>query len=231
MTLEDFRTLVGRLQREIPAQFESGIADIEVSAKTVPHPVRQDVYTLGECVPLSWSGDGADLHSKIVLYYGSFDALARQEPGGAFDWRGEAWDTLTHELRHHLEFRAHVARLEAYDWAGEQNFARQEGQVFDPEFYRSGERVADGIYKVDDDVFLEISGRGTGDAVSFRWHGTGYRATIKGVEPPAFLTLDGLADEPHGDAVLVLRKEFSFRDLWRRAAITQRRVVVETIDG
>ena len=229
MTLDDFRTLVGRLQREIPAQFESGIADIEVSPKTVPHPVRQDVYTLGECVPLSWSGNGADLHSKIVLYYGSFDALARQEP--AFDWRGEAWDTLTHELRHHLEFRAHVARLEAYDWAAEENFARHEGQVFDPVFYRSGERVADGIYKVDDDVFLEMAGRGTGDAVSFRWHGTGYRATIQGIEPPAFLTLDGLADEPHGDAVLVLRKEFSFRDLWRRAAITQRRVMVETIDG
>lgn len=229
MTLEDFRTLVGRLQREIPAQFESGVADIEVSPKTVPHPVRPDVYTLGECVPLSWSGNGADLHSKIVLYYGSFHALARQGPG--FDWRAEAWDTLTHELRHHLEFRAHVARLEAYDWAAEQNFARQEGQVFDPLFYRSGEHVADGIYKVDDDVFLEIRGGGTGDGVSFRWHGRSYRALVTGVVPPAFLTLDGLADEPHGEAVLVLRKPFSFRDLWRRAAITQRAVVVEPIDG
>jgi hypothetical protein len=228
VTLEDFRALVGRLQREIPAQFESGVADIEISPKTVPHPVRQDVYTLGECVPLSWSGNGADLHSKIVLYYGSFHALARQGPG--FDWRAEAWDTLTHELRHHLEFRAHVAQLEAYDWAAEQNFARQEGQVFDPLFYRSGERVADGIYKVDDDVFLEMQGRGTGEAVSFGWHGKTYRAVVQGIEPPAFLTLDGLADEPHGDAVLVLRKEFSLRDLWRRAAITQRTVVVGPID-
>ncbi|HKA57689.1 MAG TPA: metallopeptidase family protein [Gemmatimonadales bacterium] len=228
MTLEEFRTLVGRLQREIPAQFESGVADIEVSPKTVPHPVRQDVYTLGECVPLSWSGNGADLHSKIVLYYGSFHALARQGPG--FDWRAEAWDTLTHELRHHLEFRAHVAQLEAYDWAAEQNFARQEGQVFDPVFYRSGERVAEGIYKVDDDVFLEIQGKVTG-GVSFVWHGRAYRAVIQGIEPPAFLTLDGLADEPHGDAVLVLHKEFSLRDLWRRAAINQRTVVVEPIDG
>lgn len=229
MTLEDFRTLVGRLQREIPAQFESGVADIEVSPKTVPHPVRQDVYTLGECVPLSWSGNGADLHSKIVLYYGSFNALARQEPG--FDWRGEAWETLTHELRHHLEFRAHVAWLEAYDWAAEQNFARHEGQVFDPVFYRSGEPVADGIYKVDDDVFLELQGGRTGEGASFRWHGRGYRVIVKGIEPPAFLTLDGLADEPHGDAVLVLRRKFSLRDLWRRTAITQRTVVVEPIDG
>ncbi len=229
MTLEDFRTLVGRLQREIPAQFESGVADIEVSPKTVPHPVRQHVYTLGECVPLSWSGNGADLHSKIVLYYGSFDALARQEPG--FDWRGEAWETLTHELRHHLEFRAHVAWLEAYDWAAEQNFARHEGQVFDPVFYRSGEPVADGIYKVDDDVFLELQGGRTGEGASFRWHGRGYRVLVTGIEAPAFLTLDGLADEPHGDAVLVLRKKFSLRDLWRRTAITQRTVVVEPIDG
>lgn len=229
MTLEDFRTLVGRLQREIPAQFESGVASLEVSPKTVPHPARQDVYTLGECVPLSWSGNGADLQSRIVLYYGSFDALARQEPG--FDWRGEAWETLTHELRHHLEFRAHVAWLEAYDWAAEQNFARHEGQVFDPVFYRSGERVADGIYKVDDDVFLEARGVGSGEWVTFQWHGRRYRVSRSGITPPAFLTLDGLADEPHGDAVLVLRKRFSLRDLWRRTAITQRTVVVEPIDG
>lgn len=230
MTLEDFRTLVGRLQREIPAQFETGVADIEVSPKTVPHPVRHDVYTLGECVPLSWSGNGADLHSKIVLYYGSFHALARQGPG--FDWRAEAWETLTHELRHHLEFRAHVAQLEAYDWAAEQNFARQEGQAFDPIFYRSGERVADGIYKVDDDVFLERAwGVGSGEWVELQWHGQRYRASAKGVESPAFLTLEGLADEPHGDAVLVLRKRPSLRDFWRRVAITQRTIVVEPIDG
>ncbi|MGH7520248.1 MAG: hypothetical protein ACREMI_03105 [Gemmatimonadales bacterium] len=230
MTLDDFRALVRRLQQEIPTQFESGVADIEVRPKTVPDPVHRGVYTLGECVPLTWTGNGSDLHSRIVLFYGSFAALARENPG--FDWRGEAWDTLTHELRHHLEFRAHVDALEAYDWAAEQNFARHEGQRFDPVFYRSGERLADGVFKVDDDVFLErASGLGPRDSVDVVWHGHLYRASIREIDPPAFLTLDGLADEPHGAAVLVLPKRLSFRDLWRRVTVTQKLVRVESIDG
>jgi hypothetical protein len=223
LTLEDFRTLVRRLQQEIPTEFESGVADIEVSPKTVPHPVHSDVYTLGECVPLSWTGDGADLHSKIVLFYGSFMALARQQPG--FDWRTEAWDTLTHELRHHLEFRAHVTALEAYDWAADENFARHEGRPFDPAFYRSGERVADGVYKVDDDVFLEARGP------DFTWHGRRYKIAAPAVQPPAFLTLRGLADEPHGEVILVVTKRSSFRDLWRRSPATEQIVPVQPIDG
>jgi hypothetical protein len=223
LTLEDFRALVRRLQQDIPDEFESGIADVEVSPKTIPHPVRDGVYTLGECIPLSWSGNGADLHSRIVLYHGSFQALAR-ESEGSFDWRGETWETLTHELRHHLEFRAHVDALEVYDWAAEQNFARHEGQAFDPLFYRSGQPIAAGVFKVDDDVFIEAAGE-------FTWHGKRYRAPVAGVEPPAFLTLEGLADEPHGDAVLVLPKRASLRDLWRRATITQLDVSVEPLDA
>ncbi len=210
-----------RLQHDIPAEFESGVADIEVSPKTVPDPVHRGVYTLGECIPLTWTGNGTDLHSRIVLFYGSFAALARQHPG--FDWRTAAWDTLTHELRHHLEFRAHVDALEAYDWAAEQNFARHEGKTFDPLFYRSGQQIAEGVYKVDEDVFIE----GRSD---FIWHGKRYRAPVTDVQPPAFLTLDGLVDEPQGDALLVLPKRLSPRDLWRRAAITQTRVLAHPID-
>jgi hypothetical protein len=223
MRLEDFRVLVERLKQEIPAEFERGVADVEVSPKAVPDPVYAGVYTLGECVPLTWTGDGADLHSKIVLFYGSFAALASREPG--YDWRTEAWDTLTHELRHHLEFRAHTTVLEAYDWAAEQNFARHEGRAFDPVFYRSGEKVTDRVYKVDDDVFLES------DGAEFTWHGERYRADAGADQPPAFLTLRGLAAEPHGDAVLVLTRRPALRDLWRRPVITQRTVSVQALDG
>lgn len=222
MTFEDFRALVGRLQQEIPQQFESGVAEIEVSPKTVPSPVHHDVYTLGECIPLTWTGDGSDLQSRIVLFYGSFQALAHQRPD--FDWRGEAWETLTHEVRHHLEFRAHADALEKFDWAAEQNFARHEGKAFDPMFYRSGERIADGVFKVDDDVFLE-------GAADFSWHGKRYRAPVDGVQPPAFLTLDGLSDAPHGDAVLVLRKRAALSDIWRRPVLTQKTVAVRRTDG
>ena len=41
------------------------------------------VYTLGECIPLEWSGSGADLQSRVVLYHGSFQALTGATKGQA----------------------------------------------------------------------------------------------------------------------------------------------------
>jgi len=207
MDLPSFRALIERLAKDIPAEFHDGVAAVEVRATTVPHPVHAGVYTFGECVPLEWSGNGADLHSRILLYHGSFRALARGD--ATFDWRREAWDTLSHELRHHLEWRANVAALEDYDWAAEENFKRHEGEPFDPVFYRSGERVAPGVYKVDDDIFLEQD---------LSWHGRRWSVAVGAVPrgAAAFVTLEGLVPEPAGDAVLVIPHRASLLDLFRR---------------
>jgi hypothetical protein len=218
----DFRSLVEGLQREIPPEFHGGVVAVEVSPKTVPHPVHADIYTLGECIPLEWSGSGADLQSRVVLYHGSFQALARF---GDFDWRAEAWETLTHELRHHLEWRANVAALEAYDWAAEENFKRHEGDDFDPVFYRSGERIAEGVWKVEDDVFLEQGARTREHVI---WHGRRYRVTAA-VEPPGFLVLEGLDEPPPGDAVLVLPRKATLLNFWRRPVVAQGVVSVEEL--
>jgi zinicin-like metallopeptidase len=214
---DEFRSLVERLEREIPPEFTGGVVTVDVSPKTIPHPVHGDVYTLGECVPLEWSGSGADLQSRVILYYGSFACLARL---GDFHWREEVWETLTHELRHHLEWRANVDALAAYDWAAEENFKRHEGQPFDPVFYRSGEELAPGVYKVDDDVFMERTTwnvqRG-GEEVEAAWHGRRYRVSLPPANSgPLFLTLDGLVDPPPGDAVLVVRRAPRLLDLFRR---------------
>ena len=215
MRFDDFRAMVERLARDVPLEFRDGIVAIEVSPKTVPHPVRGDVYTLGECIPLEWSGTGGDLQSRVVLYHGSFAALARL---GELDWREEAWETLAHELRHHLEWRANARALEAYDWAAEENFKRHEARPFDPTFYRSGEAIAEGVYKVDDDVFIERErGRGKGEGVELVWHGRRYCVPSPLGGPPAFLTLEGLAEPPPGDAVLVVRHRASVLDLFRPA--------------
>src|SRR6266540_6329743 len=217
MRLEEFQQLVHRLLKDLPQSYLDGVVAVDVSPKVLPHPVHGDVYTLGECVRLEWSGSGADLHSRIILYYGSFASLARL---GDFAWREEAWETLTHELRHHLEWRAHLDRLEAYDWAAEENFKRHERQPFDPVFYRSGEELAPGVYKVDDDVFMERTTwkvlRG-GEEVEAAWHGQRYRvAPPRAGAGPLFLTLDGLADPPPGDAVLVVKPAPRLLDLFRR---------------
>jgi len=231
--LDEFRSLVARLQREIPSEFTGGVVAVDVSPKALPHPVHGDVYTLGECVPLEWSGGGADLHSRIILYHGSFASLARL---GDFDWREEAWETLTHELRHHLEWRAHLDRLEAYDWAAEENFKRHEGQPFDPVFYRSGEELAPGVYKVDDDVFMERTTwnvqRG-GEEVEAAWHGRRYRlAPPRARAGPLFLSLDGLVEPPPGEAVLVVRPAPRLWDLFQRPAAPAHETVQATlVDG
>ena len=221
-----------RLKNEVPPEFLNGIVDIAVSSKTVPHPVRADVYTLGECIPLEWSGSGADLASRVVLYHGSFVALAHQSEG-EFEWREEAWDTLTHELRHHLEWRANVGALEAFDWAAEHNFARHEGDPFDPAFYRSGERVAPGIYKVDDDVFMEMKAPRGGRVLDVAWHGRRYQADLPvDFKAPAFLILEDLDEPPPGDAVVVLPRRPSLWALFSKApAVFVARLVVRPRRG
>lgn len=228
MRLADFRALVDRLKADVPAQYLDGIVDITVSPRALPHPVRAEIYTLGECVPLEWSGTGADLQSRVILYHGSFAALAALSGPGEFDWRGEAWETLTHELRHHLEWRANTEALEKYDWAAEQNFARQEGETFDPAFYRDGERLAEGVYKVDDDMFVEMDPPTGGRPLEVHWHGRRYEAELPpGLRGPAFIRLDGLAEPPPGDAVAVLRGGSLLRSLFAPTPVTHTAVTVQ----
>jgi Zincin-like metallopeptidase len=229
--LDDFQQMVRRLAGEVPPDFLDGIAEVVVSPRAVPHPTRPAVYTLGECVPLP-TGQGGEVEavqSRLVLYYGSFAALARDEP--EFDWRGEAWETLTHELRHHLEWRARRPDLEDFDWAVEQNFARQDGEPFDPTFHLEGEPLGAQTYRVEDDVFLDrVVGR-VPPAVELSWRGREYRvsppphATL-----PAFLTIEGVARPPTGDLVLVLRRA-GLGALLRRGRLFQAVVQAERAPG
>lgn len=213
MKLQAFQALVRRLADEVPPDYLDGIAAIDVSPRTVPHAVREDTYTLGECVPVH--ADGADVTSRVVLYHGSFAALARESEG--FRWRDEAWETLLHELRHHLEWRANTDALEAYDWAAEQNFNRQDGAPFDPLFYQAGERLDDGAYRVDDDVFLERVARHPAEAAEIVWRGRRYHV-VPPVDAalPVYLILEGVADPPDGDLIVVLRRRPRLWDILRR---------------
>jgi hypothetical protein len=208
----DFERLVRRLAQEIPAEYLDGVAAVEVSPRTVPDPVRADVYTLGECIPMHGHLD--ETTSRVVLYHGSFQALAEQDDD--FVWRDEAWDTLTHELRHHLEWRANADALEEYDWAAEQNFARHDGQPFDPLLHLSGERVDEGVYRVEEDVFLDRVVRRRPAETEVRWHGAPYAVAVPDLPLPIFLTLEGLRHPPPGDVVLVVRRKPSVLDLFRK---------------
>lgn len=220
MRLQDFEALVARQSTEIPAEFLEGIVEVVVSPRTVPHPEREEIWTLGECIPLAGGDDGEPRHlrSRIVLYHGSFQALARDTTG--FDWTAEAWETLTHEIRHHVEWRARVPDLEAFDQAAEANFARQDGAPFDPAFYKDGVLRPDGAYQVDDDVFVERVVPAPPATVRLHWQGDDYEIAIpEGTELPAFLTVDEVRFPPPGELVLVLQKRGAWLGLFKRPRV------------
>lgn len=227
MKLSEFETLVRRLCEDVPEQFFEGVAEVVVSPRAVPHPDRAEIFTLGECIPLPVQvGSGVEgVQSRIVLYHGSFAALAHLQ--NDFDWRTEAWETLSHELRHHIEWRAHAPDLEDFDWAVEHNFARHDGEPFDPTFFLSGESAEDGVYQVEDDIFLEQIVRTVPERVSFTWRGNRYAVTPPdGAELPCFLTIEGVAQAPEGDLVVVLRKRPGVMDLFGHGGVFQATVRV-----
>ena len=156
MKFAAFREIAERAYEEIPERYKAGIDGLVVSRESVPHPDRPDVYTLGECVTESWPSEwqGPDtLRSSVVLYWGSFKSLSDQDP--EFDWDDEIWETLTHELRHHLESLADEDRLDEVDYAMDQGFNREEGLAYDPWYYQRGDPEGTGIYRVEEHVFLE----------------------------------------------------------------------------
>lgn len=226
MRLSDFEAMVTRMAADVPAEFLDGIAEIVVSPRGLPHPDRPGIYTLGECIPLPAADATPEgIQSRIVLYHGSFAALAETTPG--FDWREEAFETLTHELRHHLEWRARAPELEELDWAVEQNYARHDGDAFDPGFYLAGVPAGDDLWRVEDDVFLDRIVREVPERASVRWRGRAYEVPVApGASLPAFLSLEGVAEPPEGELVLVLRRKPGLRALLRPPQVFQASVRV-----
>jgi hypothetical protein len=224
----DFEVMVQGMTAELPAEYLDGIAEILVSRSTLPHPVRADVYTLGECIPLPATADDVDsIQSRVVLYHGSFQALARLDSG--FEWREEAWETLTHEVRHHLEWRARAPALEALDAAAEANFARQDGEAFDPSFYRDGEEVAPGVFRVEDDYFLEL--RPKGRVAEFVWHGRSWIADLpREAAAPALLVVHGVEEPPPGELVLVIPRRAGISALFKAPEVFQAEVEARLVE-
>jgi hypothetical protein len=153
-----FRRRAHEIFDGIPPEYREGVDGLEVSRGIQAHPSLPEVYTLGECksefYPSEFGGAG-EVRSIVVLHYGSFLELSRREE--EWSWEDELWETITHEIRHHLESLASEDALEVQDYAEDQNFARREGEPFDPFFFRSGNRLEEGVWEVDGDVFVELA--------------------------------------------------------------------------
>ena len=225
MNYAEFERRAHEMFESIPAEYRGGVEYVAVSRDRVPHPELPDVFTLGECA----TGEldlGMDLpemtRSGVHLYFGSFRALA--EIDEEFDWEGELWETLTHEIRHHRESTAGEDALEDFDYAADENFKRREGMPFDPLFYRSGEPAGDDAWDVDGDVFVEVRM----DAHDFASRDeivvslADERVSVprpEGLGDVCFLYLEGYGDGPGETAVVLVRRRGtweSLRGLFRR---------------
>ena len=72
------------------------------------HPDAPDLLTLGVyCHDM--------MGRYIKIFYGSMVQLAQEENWTQEDWEGGLWDTLSHELTHHLEGLAGERALEIKD--------------------------------------------------------------------------------------------------------------------
>ena len=158
MTFDEFERRAWEMFATVPADLRGGVEEVAVLRDTVPHPELPGVYTMGECATGELDVDDGMLgpaRSEVRLFYGSFRALA--DGDAEFDWEGELWETLTHEIRHHRESAADEDALEDYDYAADENFKRRDGLTFDPFFYRGGEPEEESTWEVDEDLFVELT--------------------------------------------------------------------------
>ena len=213
MDYTEFERHASRVWEEIPDEYRSGVDGLVVDRSERPHPTLPDIYTLGECVTESYPSDWAGpetTRSVLALYWGSFQRLSELDP--EFDWEYEIWETVTHELRHHLEWLAAEDALEDVDYAVDENFKRFQGEPYDPWFFRYGEEVAPGVYEAERDVFIEVDygpKRPPGPRVPFQWHGE--RHSVPLPEEPGDVTflqvVAGVDTGPAALCIVLVRKQ------------------------
>lgn len=123
MTLEAFERTVTDMLDEVPEAFLVGLQGVHV----LPDEIAEqggDVFRMGEYLdpgPDAFLGGDEGLGRHVALYYGSFKRIAEDDPN--FDWEAEIWDTLTHELQHHVESLAGDGRLIEEDLVRDRAFS------------------------------------------------------------------------------------------------------------
>ena len=101
--------LLDEMAEEFPEEFYAELnGGISLLPEAREDPEGEDLYIMGEyCNDM--------MGRYIVLYYGSFAALARLEDWTEEDWEDELYTTLSHEFTHHMEGLAGERGLEIRD--------------------------------------------------------------------------------------------------------------------
>lgn len=240
MDFEAFERAARAAFEEIPAEYREGVDGLVVRREAEPHPTIPGVYTLGLCLTEdhpSEFGSPETTRSTIELHWGSFVALSEQDPD--FDWDGELWETLTHELRHHLESLAREDDLEGVDYAADETFKREEGHAFDPWYFQHGDPLGGGVYRVERRYYLEQlwDSKDFDQAVGleFHWRGGRYRIPRPGeLGDVHYIWIDPESDDWAPFELVLVRKQRWWESVKRlvgtsRPAVHESRAVAERI--
>lgn len=125
MTFEAFERTVAGMLDQIPEAFLVDLQGVHV----LPDEIAEqdgEVFRMGEYLdpgPDAFLGGDEGLGRHVALYYGSFVRIAEGDP--SFDWEAEIWETLTHELQHHVESLAGDGRLIEEDVMRDRAYAPQ----------------------------------------------------------------------------------------------------------
>ncbi len=109
LDIDAFTQLLEQMMERVPDRLLDGLnGGVSVAEETLRRDGDpQGVYILAEYITDPYLG------AMIVLYHGSFVKLFRTSPHDV--WERELWDTLRHELRHHVEGRAGISDLDSED--------------------------------------------------------------------------------------------------------------------
>ena len=233
MKFAEFERVAAEAFEAVPEHYREGIDGLVVSREAVPHPTMPDIYTLGHCETESYPSDfmGPDTtRSVVVLYYGSFKNLARRDQD--FDWEAEIYETVEHEIRHHLESLADEDDLGGVDYALDEDFKRDEGLEWDPWYYQRGDSGGPGVFLVEDRVFLEqqwsASDFGRAEEIRFRWMEHEYRiARPEELGDVHYVLLHGVSGAPPVLELVLVRRRSWWEDV-KRLAGASRPVVLES---
>ena len=230
MTYDEFSRVAQEAFQSIPVVYREGVDGVTTVEAVETHPELPDVVTLGECLTQGHISDWLSpetTRSRVVLYYGSFRKMAGDDPD--FDWEEELWETLTHELQHHLESLADEDALEAMDYAMDESFKRERDEPFDPWYFQWGEPQGEGAYQVEEEIYIErvlTSAEFDGlDSIDFTWQGQVYRIPRpEDLGDIHFVIVDGI--EPCIQVVLIQRA--SWRQRLRGALHSEAPVMLES---
>ncbi|MCB9664436.1 MAG: metallopeptidase family protein [Alphaproteobacteria bacterium] len=195
MDFDTFQRRARQIWEAIPARYRVGVSTLVVDPGIGTQETSlgtERIYGCCEDDPVVMSLPHDEVVSRITLFHGSFVVFAEEDPD--FDWEHELWETLRHELEHHLGARAgHDPRADE-DAAEHEHERMLEGHDFTPGYHRAGTPLGGGAYLLAHDLLVEV------DVPARRWQELathGWQATWEDLAmsvPP--LEPEALASDP-----------------------------------